>query len=139
MAHLVRFGVSVPEELVEAFDRRIQELGYTNRSEAVRDLMRAHLVQAEWEQATGQVVGTLTIIYDHEKPELAQVLTSLQHQYVHAIVCTTHVHLDAHNCMEVVVLRGGSEDIRKIATALISVRGVKHGQLVCTTTGATLP
>lgn len=139
MGQIVRFGVSVPDKLVEAFDRRIEELGYTNRSEAVRDLMRAHLVEAEWEKATGEVVGTVTIIYDHEKPELAQVLTSLQHQFVHVIVCTTHVHLDAHNCMEVVVLRGGSADVRKIASALISARGVKHGQLVCTTTGATLP
>lgn len=135
---LVRFGVSVPVTLVRAFDERIAQLGYTNRSEAIRDLMRAHLVEAEWEQAHGQVVGTVTIIYDHEKPDLSQVLTSLQHRYVHAIVCTTHVHLDAHNCMEVIVLRGRAEEIQKIASSLISARGVKHGKLVCSTTGAEL-
>lgn len=138
-SRLIRFGVSVPEELASAFDVRIARLGYKNRSEAIRDLMRAHLVEAEWERATGEVVGTVTIIYDHEKPELSQVLTSMQHEYVHVIVCTTHVHLDAHNCMEVIVLRGAVAEVQKIASSLISARGVKHGRLVCTTTGTELP
>lgn len=136
---MVRFSVSVPPELAEAFDRLTQSGGYANRSEAVRDLMRAHLVEEEWESASGQVVGAVTIVYDHHRPDLAKVLTRLQHHYLSEIICTTHVHLDERNCMEVIVLRGAASDVREIASALIAARGVKHGKLACTSTGAALP
>lgn len=139
MSEVVRFSVSIPADLAEAFDRRIRERGYANRSEAVRDLMRDHLVEAEWEGDATEVVGTVTIIYNHEKPDIQRVLTSMQHAYHREIVCTTHVHLDAHNCMEVVVLRGKSADVRTIASSLIAAKGVKHGKLVGTSVGADLP
>lgn len=139
VASLIRFGVSAPEALVEAFDRRIRSKGYTNRSEAVRDLMRAYLVEGEWEDAEGDVVGTLTIVYDHSRPELAQTLTRLQHEHLGSIVCTTHVHLDEHHCMEIIVLRGPVYDVNAIAGALVAARGVKHGKLVCSSAGTDLP
>lgn len=138
MAKLKRFGVSIPSELVEAFDRLIERKGYRTRSEAVRDLMRDALVESEWESDTGEVVGTVTIVYDHEMRELSRMLTHLQHHHLESIICTTHVHLDEHHCMEVVVLRGSAQQVQVIADKLISTRGVKHGKLVCTTTGKSL-
>ncbi len=138
MGKLKRFGVSIPAELVDAFDRLIESKGYRTRSEAVRDLMRDALVENEWEPDSGEVVGTVTIVYDHEVRELARMLTHIQHHYLHSIVCTTHVHLDEHHCMEVLVVRGSAQEVRTIADKLISTRGVKHGKLVCTTTGRSL-
>jgi CopG family nickel-responsive transcriptional regulator len=135
MAKVVRFGVSIPQELVEAFDRRIRAKGYRTRSEAIRDIMRDHLIAGEWERARGEVVGTVTIIYDHHTRELSNVLTQLQHQFHDAITCATHVHLDEHNCLEVIVVKGKSEQVQAIADRLISTKGVKHGKLVCTGTG----
>ncbi|GBC96939.1 Putative nickel-responsive regulator [bacterium HR16] len=138
MAKLKRFGVSIPADLVDAFDRLIQVKGYQNRSEAIRDLMRDALVESEWESDAGEVVGTVTIVYNHEARELSRKITQLQHRAMDAVVCTTHVHLDEHNCMEVVVVRGSAEEVRAIADQLISMKGIKHGKLVCTTTGKSL-
>lgn len=138
MAKLKRFGVSIPADLVDAFDRLIQVKGYQNRSEAIRDLMRDALVESEWESDAGEVVGTVTIVYNHEARELSRKVTQLQHRAMDAVVCTTHVHLDEHNCMEVVVVRGSAEEVRAIADQLISMKGIKHGKLVCTTTGKSL-
>lgn len=134
MPGLTRFGISLPEELVTAFDERIQRKGYKNRSEAIRDLMREELVGDEWQDG-GEVVGTVTIVYDHETRELPQALTEIQHQVHGAVLCTTHVHLDEHNCLEVIIVRGDAQSVRDIADRLISAWGVKHGKLVCTTTG----
>jgi CopG family nickel-responsive transcriptional regulator len=139
MSDLTRFGVSIPSELVKQFDESIRSRGYRTRSEAIRDIMREHLVEREWEGGNlGSVVGTVTIVYDHEVRELSNTLTSLQHEFHDAIVCTTHIHLDEHNCLEVIVVRGSGEQIRSIADRLISTRGVKHGKLMCTTTGRSL-
>jgi CopG family nickel-responsive transcriptional regulator len=138
MARLKRFGVSIPADLVDTFDRLIEGKGYRTRSEAIRDLMRDALVESEWESNAGEVVGTVTIVYNHEVREISRVLTQLQHQYLDAIVCTTHVHMDEHNCMEVLVVRGAAAEVQAIADKLISTRGVKHGKLVCTTTGRSL-
>jgi CopG family nickel-responsive transcriptional regulator len=138
MARLKRFGVSIPADLVDTFDRLIEGKGYRTRSEAIRDLMRDALVESEWESNAGEVVGTVTIVYNHEVREISRVLTQLQHQYLDAIVCTTHVHMDEHNCMEVLVVRGAAAEVQAIADKLISTRGVKHGKLVCTTTGKSL-
>ncbi len=132
---VVRFGVSIPERLIAAFDKRIRERGYRNRSEAVRDMMRDYLVEGEWERHDGLVVGTITVVYDHGTRELTQVLTELQHQAHGSVACSTHVHLDEHNCLEVIVVKGTSSAVRQMADRLISTRGVKHGKLVCTTTG----
>ncbi|MCS6829713.1 MAG: nickel-responsive transcriptional regulator NikR [Armatimonadota bacterium] len=138
MAKLKRFGVSIPAELVDAFDRLIEAKGYPNRSEAIRDLMRDALVESEWESDAGEVVGTVTIVYHHEARDLSRKMTQMQHEAGDVVICTTHVHLDEHNCMEVVVVRGSAAQVRAIADKLISMKGVKHGKLVCTTTGKSL-
>jgi len=135
MSKLERFGVSMDATLLREFDRRIREKGYRTRSEAVRDLVRDSLVEGEWEVQARQVVGTVTVVYDHHTRELTHVLTELQHQFHDALICTTHVHLNEHNCLEVIVVKGRNEYVRVIADRLISTRGVKHGKLVCTTTG----
>lgn len=136
MAGLERFGVSVEDDILSRFDELVRERGYSSRSEAIRDLMRQEFIKAEWSDPNAQVVGTITIVYEHHEHELANTLAELQHQHHDSIVCTTHVHLDPHNCLEVIVVRGASRDVRTVANTLISTRGVKHGQLVCTTTGA---
>jgi CopG family nickel-responsive transcriptional regulator len=138
MEETERFGVSMNQRLLKRFDRCIQRKGYQSRSEAIRDIVRDYLVASEWESGKGEVVGTVTIVYDHHTRELNRVLTNLQHQCHQSIVCTTHVHLDAHNCLEVVVVKGNSQQVRAIADRLIGTRGVKHGKLVCTTTGRAL-
>ncbi|UCH35156.1 MAG: nickel-responsive transcriptional regulator NikR [Armatimonadota bacterium] len=131
-----RFGVSMSRRLLRAFDRVIREKGYRSRSEAIRDIVRNYLVGQEWVGGRSRVVGTVTIVYDHGTRELGDVLTHLQHEHQATVVCSTHVHLDQHNCLEVVVLKGRPRDVQAIADRLISTRGVKHGRLVCTTTGA---
>jgi CopG family nickel-responsive transcriptional regulator len=136
---LERFGVSVNADLLRAFDRVTARQGYRTRSEALRDLMRDHLVAQEWQGQRRPVVGTVTIVYNHETRELNRVLTQLQHQFHTAIVCSSHVHLDEHNCLEVIVVKGRADEVRAIADQLISTKGVKHGKLVCTTTGEQLP
>lgn len=135
---LIRFGVSMPDDLINNFDFSIKRKGYNTRSEAIRDIIRDYLVEAEWETETKNVIGTITIVYNHEVREIANTLTALQHSYHEAIVCTTHVHLDEHNCLEVIIVRGSADQVRIIADKLISTRGVKHGKLVCTTTGLNL-
>ncbi|MDO8683264.1 MAG: nickel-responsive transcriptional regulator NikR [Armatimonadota bacterium] len=135
MDKIERFGVSMKAELLQAFDNRIREKGYATRSEAIRDIIRDYLVEGEWEDQSGEVVGTVTIVYDHGTHELSDALTDIQHSNHRAIICATHVHLDEHNCLETVVIRGSSKEIRSIAERLIATRGVKHGKLMCTTTG----
>jgi len=135
MADLVRFGVSIPDDLLEKFDSLISEQGYTNRSEAIRDLIRDRLVEDQWSQDTHEVVGTVTVVYNHEQSELAQKLTEIQHQKHDLIISGVHVHLDAHNCLEVLILRGASDSVKKVGEMLISTRGVKHGKITMTTTG----
>ena len=135
MEKVVRFGISINPKLLERFDAIIQEKGYTNRSEAIRDLIRDFLVAEEWKASDEETVGTLTLVYDHEIRGISDKLTDLQHKYHKNIISTLHVHLDEHNCMEVLILRGKAKNIKKIADTLISARGVKHGKLVTSTTG----
>ncbi|HEB13203.1 MAG TPA: nickel-responsive transcriptional regulator NikR [Actinobacteria bacterium] len=133
-----RFGVSIDQALVKEFDRLIDQKGYSNRSEAVRDLMRDSLVDEEWQDSESEVVGVVTVVYDHEQRELSHKLTHIQHHFSQAMVSTLHVHLDDHNCLETVVLKGRSGEIKRVAEQLISAKGVKHGKLVATTTGGAL-
>jgi CopG family transcriptional regulator, nickel-responsive regulator len=135
MAELVRFGVSIPDDLLEKFDVLIAEKGYTNRSEAIRDLIRDRLVEDQWGQEDHEVVGTVTVVYNHEQSDLAQKLTEIQHKKHDLIVSAVHVHLDAHNCLEVLIMRGRSDEVRRAGQLLISTRGVKHGKITMTTTG----
>lgn len=138
MSHLQRFSVSMDSSLVEAFDEQIERAGYANRSEALRDLIRDYLVRQQWQAPDATVVGTITLVYDHHASGIEHQLTHLQHEYTEDICCNTHVHLDEHNCIEVIVVRGSGATIKNIADQLIASRGVKHGQLVCTTSGAQL-
>ncbi len=134
MSELTRFGVSIDSELVKKFDQLITKIGYKNRSEAIRDLIRERLVQEEWQEEK-ETVGIISLVYNHEVRELTDTLTDIQHRYYNLIISSTHIHLDKHNCLEVVVVRGKSGLLKKIAEQLISTRGVKHGKLAMTTTG----
>ncbi|MDP2401273.1 MAG: nickel-responsive transcriptional regulator NikR [Actinomycetota bacterium] len=135
MSEVVRFGISADERLLERFDALIADKGYVNRSEAVRDLIRNALVEEQWRDDEGQAVGTVTLVYDHHSTDLADKLTEHQHLHHEAIVSTLHIHLDAHHCLEVVVLKGQVRDIARLASELIGTKGVKHGKFVATTTG----
>ena len=136
MSGLSRIGVAIDSDLLEKFDSLIGQRGYTNRSEAFRDLIRDELVEKAWESPESQVVGTVTLVYDHHVRLLNEKLTGIQHDFHHSILSTLHVHLDHDNCLEVLVVRGRSADVRKVADVLISTKGVKHGRLTITTTGA---
>jgi CopG family transcriptional regulator, nickel-responsive regulator len=138
MSGLSRIGVAIDSGLLDKFDRLISQRGYTNRSEAFRDLIRDELVERTWESPDSHVVGTVTLVYDHHVRLLNQKLTGLQHDYHRSILSTLHVHLDHDNCLEVLVVRGRAADVRKVADALISTKGVKHGRLTITTSGAEL-
>lgn len=138
MPGVTRFGVSLDEALLKRFDRLIARKGYANRSEAIRDLIREVFVREQWESGTGEAVGTITLVYSHDTRDLADRLTDLQHAHFGSIVSTLHVHLDAHHCLEVLVLRGKAADLKKIADRLIGIRGVKHGTFSTTSEGKTL-
>ena len=136
MSKLVRFGVAMDEELLGRFDGLVARRGTgANRSEAVRDLVRDALVDEQWEAPDEEIVGTITMVFDHHANDLAEKLDGLQHAHHDKVVSSMHVHLDAHNCLEVIVVRGASGEIRTIAEALLGTKGVKHGKLVTTTTG----
>lgn len=138
MSGLSRIGVAIDTQLLEKFDRLIAQRKYTNRSEAFRDLIRDELVEKTWESPDANVVGTVTLVYDHHVRMLNEKLTDIQHDHHRVILSTLHVHLDHDNCLEVLVMRGKSADVRKVADTLISTKGVKHGRLTITTSGAEL-
>ena len=138
MSELSRIGVAIDSDLLQKFDRLISGRGYTNRSEAFRDLIRDELVERAWESPDSNVVGTVTLVYDHHVRMLSDKLTDLQHDHHRSILSTLHVHLDHDNCLEVLVVRGKASAVRKIADALISTKGVMHGRLTITTSGAEL-
>lgn len=134
----VRFGISITNRLLKHFDGFILEKGYQNRSEAIRDLIRSALVEEQWREAKEDLVGTVTLVYDHHTRELADKLTEQQHTHHDAIISSLHVHLDAHHCLEVIVIKGKAEEIKRLADELIGTKGVKHGKLTTTTTGKNL-
>jgi CopG family nickel-responsive transcriptional regulator len=138
MSEITRFGISMENKLLKRFDKLIAEHGYSNRSEALRDLVRERLIREEWEKEGVETVGTITIIYDHYKRDLTEQLIEHQHHQHDMIISTMHVHLDIHNCLEVLAVKGKAKEIRKIADELISTKGVKHGKLVMTSTGKNL-
>ena len=138
MSELSRIGVAIDADLLEKFDKLIAARGYANRSEAFRDLIRDELVERTWETPDSNVVGTVTLVYDHHVRLLNEKLTDMQHSHFHHILSTLHVHLDHDNCLEVLVVRGKAAQVKKIADALISTKGVKHGRLTITSTGAEL-
>lgn len=136
MAELTRFGISIDQQLLDSFDRLIDDKGYVNRSEAIRDMIRNALVEEQIDRAdTTPTIGTVTLVYDHHTRDLSDKLTEHQHSHHDAIVSALHVHLDAHHCLEVVVVRGTASQVKRLADELIGTKGVKHGKLVLTTTG----
>jgi CopG family nickel-responsive transcriptional regulator len=138
MSVITRFGVSIDSQLSKKFDEHIKRKGYSTRSEAIRDMIRDALVEEQWETGTHETVGTITIVYNHHTRELDHALTDLQHQSYHHVISSLHVHLDAHNCLEVLAVKGKSHEIKRIADRLIGTKGVKHGKLTMTTTGKEL-
>jgi CopG family nickel-responsive transcriptional regulator len=135
MGRIVRFGVSLAAELLAPFDELCARRGYSNRSEAIRDLIRNTLVEANWEQGSEECAGTLSLVYDHHRSDLARKLTALQHDDHDIIVAALHVHLDHHNCLEVLILKGVPPRVRSLADRLCAMRGVKHGTFSITGTG----
>ncbi len=133
---LERIGISLEEDLLAQFDRLIAEKGYVNRSEAIRDLIRDSLVQREWaEGGREEKVAVVTLVYDHDSASLAQKLAHIRHENHRAVVSALHVHLDPHNCLEVLVLRGKGKDVSAMGDGLVSTKGVKYGKVVPATTG----
>ena len=130
-----RFSVSLPHRLLNDLDDMADEKGYSNRSLLVADMVRDWLVEHRRKYGEMEIAGTITLVYDHHKPHLQELLTSIQHDHFHSIISTLHVHLDHHNCLEVLVLKGKATDVKKIADALIGAKGVIHGKLTITTTG----
>ncbi len=138
MSGLTRFGVSIPDSLLADFDRLIARKGYPNRSEAIRDLIRDSLVTEEWKEGKKEMVGAISLIYSHHTRELSRVLTQMQHDHYQTILSTLHIHLDEHNCLEVLVVKGKAEQIKKIGDRLVGTKGVKHGKISLTSTGKNL-
>ncbi|MCP4715381.1 MAG: nickel-responsive transcriptional regulator NikR [Deltaproteobacteria bacterium] len=137
MSSLIRFGISLDKSLLNKFDKLINNRGYTNRSEALRDLIREELVRREW--LSGEdVAGTITLVYDHHTRELTSKLINIQHKYHDVIISTQHIHLDHQNCLEVIVVKGNPKQIEKLASQLKATRGVKHSALTTATTGKNL-
>jgi CopG family transcriptional regulator, nickel-responsive regulator len=134
-----RFSVSLPPSLLKQLDQMAREKSYDNRSLAVADMIRAHLVEHRQKFSHEEIAGTITLVYDHHKQHVQETLTDIQHDHHEVIVSTVHVHLDHHNCLEVLIVRGQAGLIRKIADELIASKGVKHGKLTVTTTGKDLP
>ena len=134
MSSLNRFGVSLEQALLLKFDRYLKTKSYTNRSEAIRDLIRKTLVAEEWTE-NKEVAGAITLIYDHHRRELVQKLTAIQHDFGDIIISSQHVHLDHHNCLEIVAVKGRAHKAKQLSDRLQSARGVKHTSFAMATTG----
>lgn len=134
MSEIVRFGVSLERSLLERFDRLIRLKRYTNRSEALRDLIRQELVQREWEEGL-DVAGAVTLVYDHHQRDVLAKVTDTQHDFQPLIISTTHIHLDHHNCLEIVAARGKAGKVQELADALRAIKGVRHVTLNMSSTG----
>jgi len=137
MGSLVRTGISLDSELLARFDQTIAKKGYGSRSEAIRDLVRGLAIASDVTQ-NKVVVATLTVVYDHHRPNLSERLIEAQHHYHGKVLAMTHVHLDARNCLEVIIVKGRGTEVQELADHILSLRGVKHGKLVMTTTGTRL-
>ncbi|MFA5094571.1 MAG: nickel-responsive transcriptional regulator NikR [Candidatus Omnitrophota bacterium] len=132
---LVRFGVSLEGDLLKKFDALCAKNKYENRSEAIRDMIRNEFVKEEWASAKGDVSGVITIVYDHHKRELVDHLINVQHDHHGLIIASQHIHLNHHNCLEVIIVKGKAAEAKDLARRLRSVKGVKHGEFIMTTLG----
>jgi len=138
MSNLTRIGVAIDADLLEKFDELIEQRGYPNRSEAFRDLIRNELVAESWKSPESEVVGSVTLVYNHHVRQLNDKLLDLQHDHHDSILSTLHVHLDHENCLEVLLIKGKAAAVNQIANALISTKGVKHGRLTLSSSGRNL-
>jgi len=129
-----RVGISLDADLLKKYDALIKEKGYENRSESIRDLIRDALVKASTESSAGRVVGTLTITYDHDEGGVTEKLLEIQHHHHQEIISTLHVHIDEHTCLEVLVLRGITKDVRSLADRIRAIKGVRYGEIVLIST-----
>ena len=134
---LKRFSISLEEKLLDIFDEHIKTRSYSNRSEAIRDLIRKTFIKEEW-QSDKQVMGVISLVYDHHQHKLQEKVTIVQHDYHHHIVSTTHVHMDHDNCLEVIVVRGKAKEVQELADQLMALRGVRDGNLAMSSTGKSL-
>ncbi len=134
MSDLVRFGVSLEKSLLDRFDRFIREQNYTNRSEAFRDMIRQELIKKEWVEGD-DVAGAITLIYDHHRKDLLNKITDIQHNFQKLIISTQHIHLDHHNCLEIIAVRGNPSEVQKLMGLMKVIKGVKHGTLSMSSTG----
>jgi len=132
MADIKRFGVSLPADLLDEFDTMIEDMGYDNRSKAIADLIRDRMVEKDWDSDAGEVIGIVTMIYDHHTSDTVTKLLELQHSVHIGMYSTMHVHLDHDNCLEILALKGSPAIVREFADKIKSVRGVKHTGLVMT-------
>lgn len=132
---LHRFSLSMPADLVRRLDAMARARGYANRSQAVADMVRAHLVEHHGHQSRHEIAGTVTLVYDHHRRNIQALLTEIQHDHQALIIAAMHVHLDHHNCMEVLAVRGHAGEVKTLADRLTAAKGVKHGKLTVTTTG----
>lgn len=137
MAALIRFGVSLNSELLKKFDKYIKENKYQTRSKAIGDLISNVFVQQEWKK-NKKVAGTIVIVYDHHKRDLVNKLIDIQHDFNKIIISSQHIHLDHHNCLEVILAKGKTSLIQKLASLLKSTKGVKYSSLLAATTGKEL-
>lgn len=135
MGKLVRFGVSLDKALLERFDNLIRRKHYASRSEAFRDMIRRELIQRQW-QENREVAGAITFIYDHHQRDLLHKITDIQHDFQKLIISSQHVHLDHDNCLEIVAVKGKAKEVQRLSDMLTSVKGVRHGTLNMTGTGA---
>ena len=134
---LKRFTVSMEDALLDDFDNFIRDHRYQNRSEALRDLIRGRIIEKEW-QADKDVMGVISLVYDHHQHKLQEKVTELQHGFHHQIVSTTHVHMDHHNCLEVIIVRGKAGEVRRLSDSLRALRGVRNASLSMGSTGKEL-
>jgi CopG family nickel-responsive transcriptional regulator len=134
MSDIVRFGISLENVLLDNFDNLIKRRKYTNRSEAIRDLIRQELLKKDWEEDQ-EVAGAITFIYDHHQRDLLNKIIDVQHDYQDIIQSSQHIHLDHHSCLEIVAVKGNSKKVSKLADTLKALKGVKHGSLSISSTG----
>ena len=129
-----RFGVSLEEDLLESLDSLVEEQKFPNRSQAIRFLIKKNIVEEKWTD-NKVVAGAIVLAYDHQKQDLQKNSTDIQHNFHDLILAVQHVHLDHDNCIETIILKGKARDLKELADRLIGLKGIKHGQLVMSTTG----
>lgn len=132
MSKIIRFGVSIEKDLLDSFDEIIEKKGYNSRSEAIRDLIRDFIIKEKWNRGKEKVAGSISLVYEHDVYGLSEKLTEVQHHYHDVIISTLHIHLDEKNCMEIILVRGKVEKIKKLYDEISSLKWVRHTNISVT-------